>query len=79
MCIGTSESDNRFLCNTYETKLSEPLIARTPASPLGVVWPPNLARQGMLDVLIQFATTHPLTTVAVISVLSVIVMRAALS
>jgi hypothetical protein len=33
----------------------------------------------MLTVLIQFATTHPLVTVAVIALLSLIVMRAAIN
>jgi hypothetical protein len=33
----------------------------------------------MISVLIQFAMTHPLVTVAVIGVLSLIVMRAAIN
>ena len=33
----------------------------------------------MINVLIQFATMHPLVTVAVIGVLSLIVMRAAIN
>ena len=36
----------------------------------------KVARLGMLNTLIQFATTHPLITVAVIAVIALIVMRA---
>jgi hypothetical protein len=63
-------------CNFLETKLGEPEVPRKGLDVRGALCG---RRAGMLNVLIQFATAHPVITVLVIGVLSLIVFRAALS